>query len=82
VESGAAARLGPTFKGLYGGERTFARDVVRVTADEAYIRESILEPSAKIVSGYELGGAGMPSYAGVLTDAQIESIILFIKSVR
>lgn len=82
VESGAAARLGPTFNGLYGRDRTFARDVVRITADDAYIRESILEPSAKIVSGYELGGAGMPSYAGVLSDAQIESIILFIKSVR
>jgi glucose/arabinose dehydrogenase/cytochrome c2 len=81
-ERGAAARLGPTFHGLYGAGRTFARDVVRVTADDSYIRESILEPSAKIVSGYELGGAGMPSYAGVLTDSQIESIILFIKTLR
>ena len=53
-----------------------------MTADEAYLRESILEPSAKIVSGYEKGEAGMPSYAGVLTDPQIESIILFIKSLK
>ena len=82
IESGGAARLGPTFQGLYGAQRTFARDVVRVVADEGYIRESILEPSAKTVSGYELGGAGMPSYAGVLTASQIESLILFIKTLK
>jgi mono/diheme cytochrome c family protein len=82
AEGASVQRLGPTFKGLYGGDRTFAGGVVRVTADEAYLRESILEPSAKIVSGYEKGEAGMPSYAGVLTDSQIESIILFIKSLK
>ena len=38
-----------------------------VTADEAYLRESILEPAAKVVTGYERGESGMPSYAGVLT---------------
>ena len=51
-------------------------------ADERYLRESILEPSAKVVSGYERGEVGMPSYAGVLTDREIESIILFIKSLK
>ena len=81
-EGASVQRLGPTFKGLYGGDRTFAGGVVRVTADEAYLRESILEPTAKIVSGYEKGEAGMPSYAGVLTEPQIESIILFIKSLK
>ena len=75
-------KLGPTFKGLFGSDRTFAGGVVRVTADDAYLRESMLEPSAKVVSGYEKGEAGMPSYAGVLTDQQIESIILFIKSLK
>jgi hypothetical protein len=34
------------------------------------------------VAGYERGEAGMPSYAGVLTAQQIESIILFIKSLE
>ena len=34
------------------------------------------------MTGYERGEAGMPSYAGVLTDPQIESIILFIKSLK
>jgi glucose/arabinose dehydrogenase/mono/diheme cytochrome c family protein len=81
-EPASVQKLGPTFKGLFGSDRTFAGGVVRVTADEAYIRESILEPSAKIVSGYEKGEAGMPSYAGVLTDQQVESIVLFIKSLK
>jgi mono/diheme cytochrome c family protein len=79
AEDTTVAKLGPPWKGLYGRERTFATGTVRITADEAYIRESILNPAAKVVSGYE---AGMPSFAGVLTDAQIDSLILYIKSLR
>ena len=81
IDSGPA-RLGPTFKGLYGSDRFFSNGVVRVTADEAYIRESILEPSAKVVPGFNRIGMGMPSFAGVLTDQQLESVVLFIKSLR
>ena len=76
------AKLGPPFKGLYGRERPLANGAGRVMADERYLREAILEPSAKVVSGYERGEVGMPSYAGVLTDREIESIILFIKSLK
>jgi cytochrome c2 len=79
AEDTTVAKLGPPWKGLYGRERTFATGTVRITADEAYIRESILNPAAKVVSGYE---AGMPSFAGVLTDAQIDSLVLYIKSLR
>ncbi len=79
AEDTSVAKLGPPWKGLYGRERTFATGTVRITADEAYIRESILNPAAKVVSGYE---AGMPSFAGVLTDAQVDSLILYIKSLR
>ena len=50
-----------------------------VVADEAYLRESILSAGARIVKRYE---NGMPMYAGVVTDTQVESIILFIKSLR
>lgn len=82
IENPEVTRLGPPLRGLFGRPRTFAGGVLRVTADEAYLRESILEPSAKVVSGYESGGAGMPSYAGVLTDAQIESLILFIRGLQ
>lgn len=82
IESAGAAKLGPSFRGLFGSDRTFASGVVRVTADEGYLRESILEPSSKVVAGYERFGAGMPSYSGVLTDQQIESLVLFIKGLK
>jgi mono/diheme cytochrome c family protein len=82
IDNLEVSRLGPTWKGLYGSRRPYAKGALQAVADEAYLRESILEPAAKVISGYERGDAGMPSYAGVLTDAQIESVILFIKSVK
>jgi glucose/arabinose dehydrogenase/cytochrome c2 len=82
IDNSALTKLGPPFKGLYGSQRTFAGGVVQIVADEAYLKESILSPAAKIVSGYERGGAGMPSFAGVLTDSQIDSLVLFIESLK
>jgi mono/diheme cytochrome c family protein len=82
VDSSSVSRLGPTWRGLYGGQRKIANRPAPVAVDAAYLRESILEPTSKIVAGYEKGEAGMPSYAGVLTDPQIESIILFIRSLK
>ena len=75
-------RLGPSLAGLYGTPRTFADGSAPARADDAYLREAILEPAAKIVAGYERNGVGMPSYAGVLTDAQVESMILYIRSLK
>lgn len=75
------AKYGPTMKALYGKQRVFPK-TGRVIADEEYLRESILEPAAKVVPGFEKAEAGMPSYAGVLTPRQIDSIILFIKSLQ
>ena len=80
--SSSPSGLGPSWKGLYGSERPYAKGVLRTIADEAYLRESILAPTAKVVSGFERGESGMPSYAGVLSDAQIDAIILFIKTVK
>ncbi len=82
TESTTISMLGPTWKGLYGSERTYGKGSLRVGADEAYLREAILEPAAKIVTGYERGESGMPSYAGVLSQAQIDAIILYIRSLR
>src|SRR5262249_3963117 len=60
-------KVGPTWKGLYGTERTFTRGEPAV-ADDDYLRQSILEPASKIVRGFDKSDAGMPSYAGVLTE--------------
>jgi mono/diheme cytochrome c family protein len=74
--------LGPTWKGLYGSERSYAKGTMRTVADDAYLREAILEPAAKIATGYERGESGMPSYAGVLSQAKLDAVILYIKSLR
>ncbi len=79
------AHVGPTWKGLFGSEReyfTTEKKKGHTVADAAYIRESIIDPPAKIVAGYERGEYAMPSYAGALTDSQIESLILFIKTLK
>jgi cytochrome c oxidase subunit 2 len=48
-------------------------------ADEDYIRESILNPSAKIVAGYE---NIMPTFQGQVSAEEINELIAFIKSLR
>jgi cytochrome c oxidase subunit 2 len=66
--------VGPTFKGLYGSEREL-EDGTKVEADEAYIKESIIDPKAKIVKGY---AAIMPAYQ--LSEEELKALIEFIKS--
>ena len=55
-------------------------DGVTVTADDAYIKESILIPSAKVVEGYPNGV--MPAYQGQLADNDIADIIEFMKTLK
>ena len=82
VDGTVYGKVGPSWRGLYGSERILAKGGDKATADDAYIKESILEPSKKVVKGYEKLDAGMPIYNGVLNESQIESIILFIKSLK
>ncbi|MBD3274386.1 MAG: cytochrome c oxidase subunit II [Candidatus Marinimicrobia bacterium] len=69
--------VGPTFQNLYGHEVELS-DGSTVTADENYIRQSILEPSADIVQGYQ---AVMPTYQGLLSEREIDGIIAYLKSI-
>jgi len=76
-------KVGPSWKGLFGSEREIAKGQKgKFKADEAYLRESILNPSAKVVKGFEKFDTGMPIYAGILNDSQIESLIMYIKSLK
>jgi cytochrome c oxidase subunit II len=68
----------PSLNGVYGGTVRLA-DGSTVTADDAYIRESILKPNAKIVAGYQ---PLMPSFDGQLTEEQILSLTAYIKSLQ
>jgi cytochrome c oxidase subunit 2 len=70
--------VGPTWKGIYGAKREFESGA-SVNADDNYLRESILNPAAKIVKGYP---AAMPPYAGQLSDEEIESLIEYMKTVK
>ncbi len=70
--------VGPTWKGLYGHEVDL-QDGAKVTVNENYIRESILEPQAQLVKGYT---PTMPSFRGVLSDEDITGIIAYIKSLK
>jgi len=81
VDGTTTGKVGPTWKGLFGSQREF-KDGEPAIADEAYLRESILDPTAKVVQGFEKSDAGMPSYAGVLTEPQIEALILYIKTLK
>lgn len=69
---------GPTWQGLFDHEVQLS-DGSTVTADENYIRESILEPSAKVVDGYP---DVMNTYQGQLNDEQINAIIEYIKTLN
>ncbi len=71
-----SAGTGPSLKGLFGREELLS-DGSRVTAEENYIRESILDPQAKVVNGYS---PVMPTFQGRFTDQDITAIIEFIKS--
>src|SRR6266481_8310613 len=68
----------PSLNGLYGAQVLLA-DGSNVTADEAYIRESILKPNAKIVARYP---PSMPAFQGQLTEEQILALTTYIKSLQ
>ncbi|MEX1123282.1 MAG: cytochrome c oxidase subunit II [Balneolales bacterium] len=70
--------VGPTFQGLFGSERPL-QDGTTTTADEDYIRESVLDPMAAVVQGF---APSMPSYAGRLSEREIEGLIEYIKELE
>ncbi len=51
----------------------------RVIADENYLRESILDPAAKVVAGFQ---PVMPTYQGRLKDSEITAIIEYLKTLE
>jgi cytochrome c oxidase subunit 2 len=73
--AGAGVRA-PTLAGMFGSEVRLASGET-VVADEAYIRESILFPQEKIVTGYD---PIMPSYQGRVSEEQIMQLIAYIRS--
>ena len=70
--------VGPGFAHIFG--KNEAIEGGNVTIDENYIRESIVNPNAKIVLGFPRNV--MPVFAGQLSDPEIMGVIEFIKSLK
>ncbi len=72
---GANISIAPNLSGLFGKTRELA-DNTEVLVDEAYLRESILAPNAKIAKGY---ASVMPIYGPIVNEAQVNQLIAYIK---
>ncbi|HEY3322337.1 MAG TPA: c-type cytochrome [Planctomycetota bacterium] len=71
-------KAAPSLTGLY---KTQVKLTVGepVVADDAYLRESILDPNAKIVAGFQ---PMMPSFRGRITEDELTQLVSYIKSLR
>ena len=63
---------------MFGSVRQL-NDGTSVRADAGYVRESLMEPNKKVVKGFQVA---MGSYAGILSDVEIDSVIMFIKELK
>ena len=67
---------GPNLQGVFG-KPVQLEDGRIVTADENYVRESILDPGAKIVKGFK---PVMPTFQGIVSDEQLNALVAYVKS--
>jgi len=74
---GSTARA-PLLHGLMG-KTVHLEGGQKATADETYIRESIVNPAAKIVAGYQ---PIMPTYRGQLSEEEIIQLIRYVASLK
>ena len=70
--------IGPTWAGMYLSRVPLSTGET-VVADEAYLTESMMDPTAKIHAGY---APVMPSYHGLLSAPETAAVIELIKSLR
>jgi cytochrome c oxidase subunit 2 len=69
---------GPALAGVFGSQ-VFLTTGRAIKADEGYIRESIVNPQAKLVNGF---GPIMPTFQGQVSEEQLMQILAFIKSLQ
>jgi cytochrome c oxidase subunit II len=67
---------GPNLQGVFG-KPVLLEDGRTVTADENYIRESILDPGAKVVNGFK---PVMPTFQGLVSEEQLNALVAYVKS--
>jgi len=71
-----SAGRGPVLNGIFSRPVALAGGE-RVVADQAYLRESIMSPAAKVVAGYQ---PVMPTYQGQVSEEQLIALIAYIES--
>jgi len=79
-----AAGVGPTWKGLAGSQRELDNGQ-KVTADDNYLQESILQPDAKIVKGFPKGimaGAVATAEPQLQQPDNLTALLAYIKSLK
>jgi cytochrome c oxidase subunit 2 len=76
---GSDTIIGPGLEGLYGAKREFSNADAIDAANAEYIRESILTPNVKVVKGFP---AKMNSFAGLLSEKEIDYLIEYIKTLK
>src|SRR5581483_5211305 len=69
---------GPNLTGLFS-KQVLLEDGRTVSADENYIRESILSPAAKVVSGFK---PIMPTFQGIISEEQLNALVAYVKSLN
>jgi cytochrome c oxidase subunit II len=69
---------GPSLAGIYN-KPVLLEDGRTVTADDDYLRESILNPTAKIVSGFK---PVMPTFQGIVSEEQLNALVAYVKSLN
>ena len=67
---------GPNLQGVFG-KPVMLEDGRTVTADENYVRESILDPGAKVVKGFK---PVMPTFQGLVSEEQLNALVAYVKS--
>lgn len=67
---------GPNLQGVFG-KPVLLQDGRTVTADENYVRESILDPGAKVVNGFK---PVMPTFQGLVSEEQLNALVAYVKS--
>jgi cytochrome c oxidase subunit 2 len=69
---------GPVLEGLFG-QTVELQTGETVIVDEAYIRESILQPAARITAGFQ---PIMPTFQGLVTEEQVLELVEYVKSLQ
>lgn len=73
-----SALTGPSFKGLWGTQQPLV-DGTSVLVDENFVRESLVNPQAKVAKGFN---PVMPSYQGLIAKSEMEALFAYLKSIK